>query len=458
VIRRFGELLVERGFISGEQLREALRIQSHEKKRLGQILIEMGALSADELNWALSELLGIPYVDLTEEMVDLEVARTMPEEVLRRHQAVPVLRVGNELTVVLADPTDRQAVMELEALGGGTIRTAMASAETVAKLLDKAFPRSAGARERTRYSEIGEMAATRGGDATGVPQVYALLVGALRERATEIHLEPLLQEIRVRYRVDGGLAEQPRLPRSALGPILFRFRVLADLRGETLPAEARLRTRLNEQELELDVLFYPTLYGEAVTVNIWRRGHETPTLDALALPADARTAVDRMLAAESGLVVVTGWEPRARAALLYAMARAVATPARKVLTLERAVSYLVPDFVQVEVPGDFGASVATILDQPTDVAVVEDVEPGPAALAAFASAERGALVLAGVRFATNAGGLAHLLAVDAPRGPLLAATRGLVHVRRHGLEYRVEVLPMTEDLRRELEHRSDGHR
>jgi type II secretory ATPase GspE/PulE/Tfp pilus assembly ATPase PilB-like protein len=156
--------------------------------------------------------------------------------------------------------------------------------------------------------------------------------------------------------------------------------------------------------------------------------------------------------------MVTGWEPRARTALLYAMARAVATPSRKVLTLERAVSYLVPDFVQVEVPGDFGTSVTTILDQPADVVMVEDIEPGPAIQAAFASAERGALVLAGIRFATNAAGLAHLLAVDVPRGPLLAATRGLVHVRRRGLEYHAEVLPMTEALRRELGPRPDGHR
>ena len=101
--RRLGEILVERGFVSPDQLREALRVQYQEGKRLGEILVEMGALSMDELNWALSELLSIPYVEFREEMVDLDLARTLPEDLLRRHEAFPVLRVGDELTVIITD-------------------------------------------------------------------------------------------------------------------------------------------------------------------------------------------------------------------------------------------------------------------------------------------------------------------------------------------------------------------
>ena len=136
VPRRFGELLVDRGFISADQLRDALRIQGHEKKRLGRVLLDMGALSVDQLNWALSELVGVPYVDLTEDMVDLDLVRTLPEEVLRRHQAVPVLRVADEMTVILADPTDQQALRDLEVLSGVRVRPALAAQATVAKILD----------------------------------------------------------------------------------------------------------------------------------------------------------------------------------------------------------------------------------------------------------------------------------------------------------------------------------
>jgi type II secretory ATPase GspE/PulE/Tfp pilus assembly ATPase PilB-like protein len=141
------------------------------------------------------------------------------------------------------------------------------------------------------------------------------------------------------------------------------------------------------------------------------------------------------------------------------MARAVATPASRTLTLERTVSFVLPEFVQVEVPGDFGATVATLLAQPADVALVEDARSAGVCLAAFASAERGTLVLAGLGFSTNATALAHLMTLDVPRLPFLAAIRGLVHVRRLGARKRVEVLPMTDALRRELGARApDGHR
>jgi type IV pilus assembly protein PilB len=450
VPRRFGELLVERGFISADQLREGLRIQAREKKRLGQILVEMAVLSPDQLNWALSELLGVPYVDLTEEMVDLDVARTMPEEVLRRHQAIPVLRVGNELTVILADPTDRQAIMELEALAGATVRSAMASSETIGRLLDKAFSRSAAGRDRVRYAEVGVMAAPADADVSAVSRVYGHLIEAFRAQASELHFEPSPQDVRVRARIDGQFVERARFPRGELGSIIFRFRVLAGVRGESLPMQARVRTRLDGQEVELDILFFPTLYGESVAVSIWRRSSSTPSLDGMGIEPAARAAVARILDSAGGLVFVTGWEPRARVELLYAAAQSVAAPVKKVLTVERAVSFVIPEFVQVEVPGDFGAAAATILTQPVDVALIEDVGSPPACQAALGSAEQGALVLGGLAFATNRSGLAHLLTLDLPRGPLLAATRGLVHVRRRGPRYEVETLPMTEALRAEL--------
>lgn len=452
--RRLGEILVERGFISGEQLREALRAQYQEGRRLGEILLEMGALSQDELNWALSELLGIPYVEFTEEMVDLELARTMPAEVLRRNQAFPVLRVGDELTVILTDPTNRQAVAELEALTGARLITAIASRETIANLLDTAFPPAAVTPGRVRYAEVGtgEAAAVET-DLTGVAQVYALLLGALRESATEIHLEPLQQEVRVRNRVEGRLVERARLPRNLLGPVTSRFRVLAGLRSASLPRQAHVRTRLESQEVELELLFFPTLYGEAVTVRIWQRGVEVPTLEALELERPAREALRGMLDGRGGLVFATGGDPRARATLLYALAQAAAGPGKKTVTVERAVSFVIPEFLQVEVPGDFGDAAATILASPADVVLVEDLGKTAACLAAIGSAEQGMLVLGGLGFATNTTGLAHLLALDLPRGPLLGVTRGLANVQRHGSRYRVEAVTMTDELRQELLNR-----
>jgi type IV pilus assembly protein PilB len=449
--RRLGEILVERGFVTPEQLREALRIQYQEGKRLGEILVEMGALSHDELNWALSELLGIPYVEFREEMVDLDLARTLPEELLRRHEAFPVLRVGDELTVIITDPTNQQAVSDLEAVTGTKVSIAIASRETLLHLLDRAFPstKPAGRPTGIRYAEVGAGQGPAESDPTGVAQVYAMLLGALREDATEIHLEPLANEVRVRIRVEGRLVERARLPKPLLTPVVARFHILGGLRAETGPRQSHVRTRLEQQEVELELLFFPTIHGEAVTVKIAQRRAGPPTLEALDLDDAARDALQR-LSGSHGLVFVTGWDPRARAALLYALAQMAAAPTKKVVTLERSVSYVVPDFVQVEVPGEFVEGAATILTHPADVILVEDLAATATCVAAIGSAEQGTLVLGGLGFGTNATGLAHLLALDVPRMPLLAATAGLANVHRRGARYRVGVLPMDEELRHEL--------
>ncbi len=444
---RFGEIVLERGFITPEQLQEALSLQRGTDKRLGELLFEMGLLSQEQINWALSERLGIPYVEFGDEVVDLDLARSMPEELLRRHEAVPVLRVDDELTVILSDPTNRQAAVDLEALTGARVTTAMASRDKVLHLLDKAFPPIRGVHAR---SERPETQAPGSADVTGVAQVYALLLGAVREGATEVHLEPLRQEIRVRSRVAGRLCERARLPRALLGPVTFRFRVLAGLRGEPAPRQAHVRTQLEGRDLELDLLFYPTLHGEAVTVRFQRGGLEAPTLASLGLPLAAREALAGLVNGEGGLLFVTGWEPRARATLLYALAQATAGPTRKTLTVERAVSFVVPEFVQVELPHDFAGAAATILAHPSDVAVVEDLGTSPVCAAAFGSVEQGTLVLGGLGFATNAAALAHLMTLDVPKAPLLAVTRGVVHVRRRGEQYHVEALPLTEALRGEI--------
>jgi type II secretory ATPase GspE/PulE/Tfp pilus assembly ATPase PilB-like protein len=454
--RRLGEILVERGFVSTEQLREALRSQYQEGKRLGEILVEMGALTADELNWALSELLGVPYVEFREEMVDLDLARSLPEEVLRRHLAFPVLRIGDELTVILSDPTNQQAVVELEAVTAARVSVAIASRETIQHFLDRAFPPSASRPSGVRYAEVAAAQATAESDPTGVAQVYALLLGALREEATEIHVEPQPTEVRIRNRVDGRLVERARLPRTLLGPLISRFRILAGLRGEMGPHQSHVRTRLEQQEVELELLFYPTIYGDAVTVKVSQRGMGPPTLEAFDLDGAARETLLRF-ATGPGLVFVTGWDPRGRAALLYALAQAAANPSKKVMTLERAVGFVVPEFVQVEVPGEFAENAATILMHPADVVVVEDVTATATCLAAIGSAEQGALVVGGLGFGTNATGLAHLLSLDLPRVPLLSATTGLANVHRHGSRHRVGVLPMDEELRHELLTRQGPH-
>ena len=456
--QRLGDVLVERELITREQLDEALARHRLNGRRLGEVLLSMGAITQEQLSWALSEALHIPFVELSDEVVDLEVARSLPEAVLRRHEAVPILRVADEMTVLVADPTNRQAAIELEALSGSRVIVALAAREAVLHFLDRAFPDSKGSAGLQGAGANGQHGQVV--DLTGVSQVFALLLGAARDRASELHLEPAPNGVLVRVRVDGRLLDRAWFDRELLAPITFRLRVLAGLRGEPAPRLARVRTRLEGRDTELELFFFPTLSGEAVTVRFQPMVAEAPTL----LTLGASEPVHRLLVelvgdvrtsdSPGGLVVVAGPDARARAEVLYALARAAAAPGRRVLTLERRASFVVPGFLQVELPVDFGTEAPTVLGQPADVILVEDITPPPLAAAALATAEQGTLVLAGLGLGSARSALTYLATVDL-RGPLLGLTRGVVGVRRHGGGLTVDALSLTPALRRDLIERKD---
>ncbi len=453
--QRLGDVLVQRELVTPTQLEEALARHRVGGRRLGEVLVSMGALTHEQLSWALSEALHIPFVELSDEVIDLDVARSLPEAVLRRHEAVPVLRVNDEMTVLVADPTNRQAAIELEALTGTRVTVALAAREAVLHFLDRAFPDSSGTHGANGTNGHGPVV-----DLTGVSQVFALLLGAVRDRAGELHLEPAQDGVLVRVRVDGRLLDRAWFDRELLAPITFRLRLLAGLKGEPAPRTARIRTRLDGRDTDLEFFFFPTLSGEAVTVRFHHVVTEAPTLESLGAPEPTRRVMAELVAERrtaddvGGVVVVAGPDGRARAEVLYALARAAAAPGRRVVTLERRVSFVVSGFLQVELPQGFEAEAPAVLNQPGDVILVEDITQPTLVAAALASAEQGTLVLAGLGLCSIRSALAYLSTVDL-RGPFLALTRGVVDVHRRGGFLAVDALTLTPALRRDLADRKD---
>jgi type II secretory ATPase GspE/PulE/Tfp pilus assembly ATPase PilB-like protein len=461
---RLGDVLLQRELVTSQQLDEALARQRLTGRRLGEVLLSMGVITQEQLSWALSESLHIPFVELSDDVIDLDVARSLPETVLRRHEAVPVLRVSNEMTVLLADPTNHQAAIELEALSGSRITVALAAREAVLHVLDRAFPDSKrpmgqplpGANGNRHANGNGHgHAPTPASDLTGVSQVFALLLGAVRDRASELHLEPAPNGVLVRLRIDGILLDRAWFDKELLAPITFRLRLLAGLRSEPAPRLARMRTRLDGRDTELEFSFLPTLSGEAISVRFQFVASEPPTLQALNAPEPVAALVRGHGPGEpGGLVIVAGLDARSRTNVLYALARSAAVPGRRVLTLERQVSFVVPGFLQIELPNDFGSEAVTVLSQSADVIAVEDITPPALIAAALATAEQGTLVLAGVAFGSARTALAYLASIDL-RGPLLALTRGVVDVKRRGESLTVDAVTLTPALRRDLIERRD---
>lgn len=450
---RLGEVLVAHDLITVDALFEALHRQEGEKRPLGELLMEMGVLTQDQLNWALSEQLGIPYVELSDEMVDLEAARAFPEELLRRHQALPILKIGDELTVALADPTNDQAVADLHALARANVTVAIASASTIAQLLDRAFPPKKPP-ERARFCEICPSGyeppeiLTR--DASGVALVYSILLSAVREKATEIRIEPLETEVRVRHRLAGGLQERARFPTEVAGPIASRLRILAGFQEGEGWQKSHLRTRLEDQDFELEILFLPTRRGEAITIRLWCRDPVPPDLAGLGISARGRKVLSQLMRDGQGLFLVSSRDPAGRAAGLYALALAAAGKEKQIVALEHASAFQVPSIIQVETDEQFDTAVIELLSHPPEVVLIEDVSAAHVCLTAARSAERRCLVVGGLPFASVSTAWQHLLSFDPPRPLLAASVRALLAVRRERDKWVTELFPVAEPTRRRL--------
>jgi type II secretory ATPase GspE/PulE/Tfp pilus assembly ATPase PilB-like protein len=456
--QRLSDVLLQRGLITRGQLDEALARHRATGRRLGEVLLAMGAITQEQLSWALSEALHIPFVELSDEVVDLEVARSLPEAVLRRHEAVPILRVADEMTILLADPTNRQAGIELEALSGARVTVALAAREAVLHFLDRAFPDSQYSAGHQPPHVDGQIGQTK--DLTGVSQVFTLLLEAVRDGVTELFLEPAPDGVLVRARKDGRLLDRRWFDRELLAPITFRLRVLAGLRGEPAPKLARVRTQLDGRDVGLELFFFPTRSGEAVTVRLHPVTTGAPTLETLGAPDHVHRLLVQLAtgtcesAGPGGLVLVAGLDAAARGHVLYALAHAARAPGWRVKTVERHVFFVVEKFLQVELSSDFETEAARVLRQPADLTLVEELATPALWYAALVSAEQGTLVLGGVPLGSMRMVLAYLATADL-RGPLLALTRGIVNVRHRDSELVIDALTLTPALRQDLIERRD---
>ena len=450
---RLGEVLIAHEIITMEVLLEALHRQEGEKRPIGQILIEMGALTHDQLYWALSEQLGIPYVELSDEMVDLEAARAFPEGLLRRHQALPILKIRDELTLAVADPTNEQALTDLRALTRANITVAIAPPDTINRLLDCAFPPKE-SRERPRYLELSppddEPAELPSRDAGGVAVAYSTLLSAVREKVTEIHIEPLDTGVRVRFRVAGKLQERARFPAEVGTEIALRLRVLAGLQEEEGWRKSRLRTRLEDQDLELEILFLPSRLGEAIRILLWRRNLAPPSVGELGLSTQAQQGIEQLIRKGGGVFLVTSEDPAARAAGLYALALAADGKGRQILALERATAFEVSSMIQVETTEGFDGAVIEVLSHPPEVALVEDVATAPVCLAALRAAEQGSLIVGGLPYPSVSDAWQHLLGLALPPTLLTGALRGILAVGRDGESWLTKFFTVGEPIRRRL--------
>ncbi|GFN23289.1 GspE/PulE family protein [Thermanaeromonas sp. C210] len=429
--RRLGDLLVEAGMITREQLEQALREQRRSGERLGKVLTRLGLVTEKDILEVLEFQLGIPKVVLQDYNLDPGVVRLVPEALARRHLAIPIRRDGNRLLVAMADPLNLTAWDDLRVATGLEIMPAIAAEREIETMLSRFWQGGAGGTSVPAEGEgIAQAAAAldapgafdldgaRGAatdNAPAVRLVNRIILQAVHSRASDIHIEPQEKDIRVRLRVDGLLRDVSRLPRGILNTLVSRIKIMGgmDIAERRLPQDGRFQVTVEGRNIDLRVSTMPTVYGEKVVLRILDKGTMLLPLDGLGFLPSTRQIYETLIRSAYGMILITGPTGSGKTTTLYATLNALSSPEKNIITIEDPVEYLLPGINQVRVNPkaglDFASGLRAILRQDPDIIMVGEIRDRETADISVRAATTGHLVLSTLHTNDAAGAVTRLL-------------------------------------------------
>ncbi len=395
---------MDAGVIDDDQLRQALAA-SPPGERLGQTLIRMELVDELEVAHALAAQLGIELADLTSMRPNPTAVDRVPERLAERHQLVPLLLEDGVLTIAMADPADVVAVDDVRVVAAVRgVRRLAAPASDVDRARRRAYRVDAQQdviREAEQPEDTDETPEDENSDAQPVVRLVSSLISeAVTSRASDIHVEPHAQGVRVRLRVDGELKETMELPRALGRQVTSRLKIMSalDIAERRLPQDGRAAARVDGQSVDLRVSTMPTLYGETVVLRVLPQGAELVSLRELGLSQRTSEPLTDALQRPQGLVLVTGPTGSGKTTTLYAGLAEVSDPTRNVLTLEDPVEVQLPGVNQTQIESRIGLTFARglrhVLRQDPDVVLVGEIRDRETAQLAVEASFTGHLVLA----------------------------------------------------------------
>lgn len=412
---RLGESLVRRGALSEQQLSRALAEQKASGSMLGEMLVEQGVISVQSMVDAVSDTLGVPGVVLRHGLFDPNVFSLLGEEEAERLCAIPMFRVRDVLTVALSEPQSLPKLDRLRQVTRCRIRPVLALAanikEYIAKYrggdvnVDSFLTSLAHAdvdvvdREQVDEGPITDLDRLIAGSPI-VNLVNVMLLTAVRDKASDIHIEPEKKSSRIRYRMDGVLRDLMKPPQGMHAAIVSRVKVVGkmDIAEKRLPQEGRIRIVAEGREIDIRVSSMPTLLGEKLVMRILDKQNLRVKLDDLGMRPESTTTIKRMLDRPHGLFLVTGPTGSGKTTTLYSALDLLRSPELNIMTVEDPVEYQLELVNQIQVQANIGMTFAralrSILRQDPDIVMIGEIRDEETARVAVQAALTGHLVLA----------------------------------------------------------------
>jgi type IV pilus assembly protein PilB len=411
---RLGSLLIERGYVSSDQLRDCLDRQreTQGEQLLGEVLLEQGYCSEDQLTECLAAQYGVPYAKLDSRLFDSKTMELVQREFMETHTIVPLFKVRNMLTVAMSEPANLFVIDELKRLTGCDVQVVVSTVSDIRRLIGACIPSAgvfviddiidmANESELTLIEHAVEDIANLqevAGQSPVIRLVNYIIYNAVKDGASDIHLEPTENTLRVRYRIDGVLHKGLEAPERVAPAVISRIKVMAsmDISERRLPQDGRIHVMLKTRPVDLRVSICPMVHGEKCVIRVMDTSHVIASLTQLGFRTDILTLFREQIERPDGIVLVTGPTGSGKSTTLYAVLNEISTMEKNICTVEDPVEYNLKLVNQLQVKEKIGltfaASLRSLLRQDPDVIMIGEVRDEETARIAIQSALTGHLV------------------------------------------------------------------
>ena len=409
--KKLGDLLVEAGALTESQLQKALKYQQKSGKKLGRSIVDQKIISEEDLINSLAKQLNIDVINLDETEPEPELLKKLPEGIARKHILIPLKKNGQAVTVVMADPLNIFAIDEIALKLSCDITVAISGERQVQSAINRFYGERDSIDDAIRSLRVAEAAPTRyqalAEDIASMPYeeapiarlVDVMVTQAVDDRASDIHIEPDEDDVKIRTRIDGLLFAGASVPKELQSAVISRVKVIShmDIAETRTPQDGRFKKEVNGAAVEFRVSTFPTIYGENVVIRILNRGTMIPDIEGTGLGGGALEKARSLFETAFGIVVVTGPTGSGKTSTLYAALNMINVVEKNIITIEDPVEYRLAGIRQTQVnlkAGlDFASSMRSILRQDPDVIMVGEIRDRQTAELAVQAAMTGHLVL-----------------------------------------------------------------
>jgi len=411
VKEKLGTILLGKGLITESQLNEALEIQKAEGGKLAKILVSKGFVEERKLMGTLGEHLGIPPIDLNKVKLEPEVVELIPRNVCDFYHVIPIAKIGNALSVAMADPLNLFATDDIKLMTGMEIVPVISTETDIKEILSNYYSGKSGMTEVLGDAEDVELAeeekeemdldqlSSDGEESTIIKAVNVILKEAIEAKASDIHVEPFEKRVSIRYRIDGVLHERVSPPKALQNALISRLKIMSklDIAERRLPQDGRFRIKMKGKDIDFRFSTLPCLFGEKVVMRILDKSNLNLDLTKLGFEQKSLDIFQEGLTRSFGMILVTGPTGSGKTTTLYSALSSLNRPSENIVTVEDPVEYQLAGINQVQCHSEIGLTFASalrsILRQDPDIVMVGEIRDHETADIAVKAALTGHLVL-----------------------------------------------------------------